>query len=119
MRHHRRKVTEEMYTSIPTLIEQGVTKKQIAERFGITPGSLQVMCSNRSISLRPISLNPPTTERARREVRLTLEDDVLLSLRRATRHTGRPSTIQLIGDLLGAIASDNLYSAVLDEEVAA
>jgi hypothetical protein len=115
---HQRKVTEEMFASIPALVEQGLRKAEIAERFGCTPGTLAVLCSHRGISLRPVLLNPPTSERVRREVRLTLEDDVLLSLRRAMRCTGRPSTAKLVADLLGAIASDNLYSAVLDEVVA-
>ena len=40
--------TEEMYNNIPQLLADGVTKTEIALRFGTTPNSLQVQCSRRN-----------------------------------------------------------------------
>jgi hypothetical protein len=49
---------------------------------------------------------------------LPLSDDVLKSLREATRAMGKRSTARLVSDLLERIVSDDLYKAVLDEEMA-
>jgi len=45
-------LTTEMYAEIPTLIERGLTKVDIAQRFGVKLGTLAVQCSRRGISLR-------------------------------------------------------------------
>ena len=44
---------------------------------------------------------------------LPLTDDVLKSLRDATRVMGKDNTARLVSDLLEKIASDGLYKAVL------
>ena len=49
---------------------------------------------------------------------MPLGDDVMKSLREATRAMGKDSTPRLVSDLLEKIASDGLYKAVLDEEPA-
>lgn len=41
-----------MFATVPALIARGLTKAEIAAQFGVMPSSLQVMCSQRSISLR-------------------------------------------------------------------
>ena len=114
-----------MYATIPGLIAQGLTHFEIAAQFGVKPNSLKVLCSQRGISLRKPRL-PCTTLRKPRLPRATLSlpdeplplgDDVLRSLREAARLMGRPPA-RLASDLLEKIASDSLYTAVLDEEPA-
>ena len=64
------RITDEMYARIPALLEQGMTKAEIAAMFGVTLGSLGVCCSRRGISLRkggPRSAGA-TTQQRRAEV---------------------------------------------------
>ena len=87
-----------MYARIPALLEQGMTKAEIAAMYGVTPGTLAVFCSQRGISLR---------KGGRRKRKLVLSDeplplsnDVLKSLREAARSLGKGSTERLVSDLL-------------------
>jgi hypothetical protein len=100
-------ITDETYAGIPALLEQGMTKTEIAAMFGVKPGTLAVLCSRRGISLR---------RGGPRKLVLPLSDDVLKSLRDAARRLGKGSTEWLVSELLGKIVSDDLYKAVLDEE---
>ena len=101
-------------SSVPSLIEQGLTKYQIADRFGITVGSLTVMCSKRRISLRKGGrLKPAGTV----TMPLPISLAAMMSLRQAAIARGG-DTQRLAIDLLERIATDNLYTAVLDEEAA-
>jgi hypothetical protein len=101
------RITDETYAGIPALLEQGMTKTEIAAMFGVKLSTLVVLCSRRGISLRK---NGP------RKLVLPLSDDLLKSLRKATRSFGRGSVERLVSDLLEKIANDDLYNAVLDEE---
>ena len=101
------RITDEMYARIPALLEQGMTKAEIAAMFGVTLGTLVVFCSQRGISLR---------KGGPRTLVLPLSDDVLKSLRKAARSLGKGSAERLVSDLLEKIVSDDLYKAVLDEE---
>ena len=96
-----------MYARIPALLEQGMTKAEIAAMLGVTLGSLGVCCSRRGISLR---------KGGPRALVLPLSDDVLKSLRDAARRLGKGSAEWLASELLRKIVSDDLYMAVLDEE---
>src|SRR2546423_15464327 len=51
------KFTAEVIESIKKLVAQGVNRHEIANRLGVTVGSLQVTCSRLGISLRRISLS--------------------------------------------------------------
>ena len=102
-------ITDEAYAGIPALLEQGMTKAEIAAVLGVKPGSLAVCCSRRGISLRKGGPRP-------RKLVLSLSEDVLKSLRGAARRLGKGSTERLASELLGKIVSDDLYKAVLDEE---
>ena len=112
-------LTPEMYAEIPALIEQGRTKVEIAERFGVTSSTLAVQCSRRGISLsknggprgRRCNLTLP-------EAPLDLSDTVMIALRHKARSMGT-DVAQLARDLLETIVLDDLYAAVLDLEVAA
>ena len=100
-------ITDETYAGIPALLEQGMTKAEIAAMFGVKLGTLAVCCSRRGISLR---------KGGPRKLVLPLSDDVLKSLRNAARTLGKGSTEWLASELLEKIVSDDLYKAVLDEE---
>jgi hypothetical protein len=100
-------ITDETYAGIPALLEQGITKTEIANMFGVKLSTLAVLCSRRGISLR---------KGGPRKLVLPLSDDVLNSLRDAARRLGKGSTEWLVSELLRKIVSDDLYKAVLDEE---
>ena len=46
-------LTDEKFASIPAMIEQGISKAEIAAMCGVTKSTLQVQCSRRGVSLRP------------------------------------------------------------------
>ena len=106
------RITDDMFARIPTLLLEGTTKAEIAAMYGVTSGSLAVLCSRRGISLRK---GGPRSKRT--NLTLPLSDGVLKSLSEATQAMGKDSTARLVSDLLEKIASDGLYKAVLDEEV--
>jgi len=114
----RPRITDEMYARIPALLEQGMTKTEIAAMCGVKLGTLKVFCSQRGISLRKGGPLPPRTKLVLPDEPLPLSDSVLKSLREAARSMGKGSTAQLASDLLERIVSDDLYKAVLDEETA-
>jgi hypothetical protein len=107
-----------MFTRIPALLLEGTTKAEIAAMYGVTLGTLVVLCSQRGISLRKGGSLPKRTNLTLPDEPLPLSDGVLKSLRQATRAMGKDSTARLVSDLLEKIASDGLYKAVLDEEAA-
>jgi hypothetical protein len=109
------RITDDMFARIPRLLLEGTTKAEIAAMYGVTLGTLTVLCSRRSISLRKGGSLPRRTNLALPDQPLPLSDGVLESLRETTRAMGRDSTAQLVSDLLEKIASDGLYKAVLDE----
>ena len=108
-------ITDDMFARIPTLLLEGTTKAEIATMYGVTLGTLTVLCSRRGISLRKGGSLPRRTNLALQDQPLPLSDGVLKSLRETTRAMGKDSTAQLVSDLLEKIASDGLYKAVLDE----
>jgi hypothetical protein len=56
-RGRRVKFTPEVIENIKKLVAQGINRHEIANRLGVTVGSLQVTCSRLGISLRRISLS--------------------------------------------------------------
>ena len=112
------RITDEMFARIPALLLEGTTKAEIAAMYGVTLGTLVVLCSRRGISLRKGGSLPKRTNLTLPDQPLPLSDGVLKSLREATRAMGKDSTARLVSDLLEKIVSDGLYKAVLDEEAA-
>ena len=112
------RITDDMFARIPALLLEGTTKAEIAAMYGVTLGTLVVLCSQRGISLRKGGPRPKRTNLTLPDEPLPLSDGVLISLREATRAMGKDSTARLVSDLLEKIASDGLYKAVLDEEAA-
>jgi hypothetical protein len=112
----RPRITDDMFARIPALLLEGRTKDEIAAVCGVTPGTLQVMCSRRGISLRKGGLT--RTNLTLLDEPRPLSDGVLKSLHEAARAMGKDSAVRLVSDLLEKIASDGLYKAVLGEEAA-
>ena len=110
-------LTAEMYAEIPALIEQGFTKIDIAQRFGVKLAPEPVL-NNRLISY---PLGPGSLGRKRTltlpEAPLDLSDATMTALRKKARSMGT-CEVRLARDLMETIVADDLYSAVLDLEVA-
>jgi hypothetical protein len=85
---------------ILTLIDRGLSDQEIANRLGCTVGTLRVRCSQLKISLK-------------RAGKVILPRAILDQLRHRATMMG-VSTTALAADLLGEIARDDLYNAVLD-----
>jgi hypothetical protein len=58
----RVKFTPQVIESIRKLVAQGINRHEIANRLGVTVGSLQVTCSRLGISLRTNGLGPHTAD---------------------------------------------------------
>ena len=112
------RITDDMFARIPALLLEGTTKAEIAAMYGVTLGTLVVLCSQRGISLRKGGSLPKRTNLTLPDEPLPLSDGVLISLREAARAMGKDSTARLVSDLLEKIVNDGLYKAVLDEEAA-
>ena len=110
-----RRLTEEMYDGIPTLLEQGMDKHGIAMLYGVTVNTLAVQCSRRGITLR--KGGSTLGHRSLLEAPLDLSNTVIVALRKKAMSMGT-SEVRLARDLLETIIADDLYSAVLDLEVA-
>jgi hypothetical protein len=109
-----KKLTDEMYASIPALIAEGKRKQEIADQFGVKASTLQVMCCRKGISLRPGGKRKPLITMSLPSP-LPLSDKTLRALRDAALAMGTDE-VSLAGRLLEMIAKDNLYNAVLDTE---
>ena len=83
----RSRITDDMFARIPALLLEGMTKAEIAAMYGVTPGTLVVLCSQRGISLRRGGTLPQRTKQPKRtnltlpDEPLPLSDGVLKSLR--------------------------------------
>jgi len=111
-------LTQEKYDSIPALLERGMDRSEIAALFGVTPASLQVLCSNRCASLRRGGRHTPRRNLSVADEVLDLKQNTLVALREKAR-TMRVNEVKLVTDLLETIVTDDLYGAVLDLEKAA
>ena len=111
-------LTQEKYDSVPALLQQGLDHNEIAALFGVTPASLQVLCSNRGISLRRGGARQPRRYLSLLEAPLNLNKATLVALRAKARAMG-VNEVKLVNDLLETIVTDDLYGAVLDLEEAA
>jgi hypothetical protein len=109
-------ITQQKYDAIPQLVADGVPKLEIAQRYGMTLGSLIVQCSRRGISLSRHGRGKlPARTLSLPDAPLDLEQPVLAKLRAKARTMGTDE-VGLIKYLLRTIVEDNLYEAVLDLE---
>jgi hypothetical protein len=106
--------TDEKLAEIPALLEQGLTRAQIAEQFGGKVNSLQVVCSKKGISLWRQDRSRKPVELPDVELTISLKDQTLERLRQRAEVNGLTKS-ELASRLLNLIASENLFDAVLDE----
>lgn len=103
--------TEAVLAKIPLWIIDGWTLDRIAEHIGTSQGSLLATCSRLGISLK--GAKQPKGKRAMDELVLRLPKQ--LSEKLETRALDLSiSTEHLVIVLLGQIASDDLFDAILD-----
>ena len=93
---------------IPILIDEGLSDVEIARRMGWTVGTLRARCSQLKISLRRKTLN---------RGQIVLPQRILNELQHRAAMMGITSSA-LAAELLGVIARDALYNAVLDTDEA-
>jgi hypothetical protein len=86
------RITDDMFARIPALLLEGTTKAEIAAMYGVTLGTLVVLCSQRGISLRKGGPRPKRTSLTLPDEPLPLSDGVLKSLREATLAMGNHGT---------------------------
>ena len=110
----RLKITPEMYATIPAMVEAGMTREEIAVKFGVKPESLAVMCSKARISLRRGGrLLPREASEVPKRCVVTLSERAGEGIREKAKAMGI-SDLKLAKNLLEVIVNDNLYDAVLD-----
>ena len=101
----KRIMTEAMYEKIPTLLNEGLTKHDIALQYGVTLNSLITLCAQRGISLRKGGCSNCYDFRPKGHTLKSFKDTAIsLGMTEST----------LVNKLLETIAKDNLYNAVLD-----
>ena len=95
IRGRRIKFTPQAIEKIKELVAEGISRDEIANRLGVTVGSLQVTCSRLGISLRRIILS------------------------NGSRHTAdvRLSIAALIGRVLVAVIDKDMIRKILPDEV--
>jgi hypothetical protein len=111
------RLNDDAYAEIPLLIEQGMTRDQIAARYGVKTSTLQVQCSRRNVSLRKGGPYLPRRALVLPEGKIGLTARAAEALREVARAMGTDE-VRLATDLLETIIKDNLYNAVLDLEAA-
>jgi hypothetical protein len=101
-----------VFSQINELIAQGLKAPEIAELIGCKVGSLRVKCSQQGISLRR---DADRQSDIRRRLVVRLSEGVALNLQRQAKKRGM-SQAELALALLDAIARDDLYNAVIDND---
>lgn len=106
--------TDDVLADIPKWVAARVGTEAIAEKLGVTVGSLKVACSNAGISLDPDNYIPTG-------VRIDFQLDYRLGLTHMSRLSLRTQAQklhmterELISLLLYFITKDNMYEAILD-----
>jgi hypothetical protein len=107
--------TLQVFNEISKLVAQGLSAAEIADRIGCTLNSLRVKCSQQGICLRRQS---KLASEGRPQGRLTvkLSGDTAVRLQQQAEKQGI-SGPRFAAALLEAIVRDNLYDAVIDQDV--
>ena len=113
-RRRNRIYTDEALAQIPALLEQGLSREQIAEQIGGKVSSLQVVCSRKGISLSRRDRRRRPTIEPDADLTLQVKAQTMARLQQRAEATGTSET-KLASRLLDLIAKEDLYDAVLDE----
>jgi hypothetical protein len=106
--------TPEVFSKISNLVAQGFGAAEIADKVGCKLSSLRVKCSQQGIRLRQSKTGSESKPRERLTVRLF--GDIALRLEQQAQKRGKAGT-EFAAALLEAIVRDNLYEAVIDQDV--
>jgi predicted HicB family RNase H-like nuclease len=107
--------TPQVFVKILNLVDQGFSAAEIAEKVGCTLNSLRVKCSQQGICLRRrAKFGPGITRPERLTVRIS--GNVAVRLEQQAGKQGISGT-KFAANLLEAIVRDNLYDAVIDQDV--
>ena len=103
-------------SQIATLVDQGVSPADIADRIGCKLSTLRVRCSQHGISLRrSVELSGELNNERRARLVIQLSSATLVGLHRQAQQDGI-SGARLAAALLEAVVRDELYEAVIDHE---
>jgi transposase-like protein len=83
-----KKLTAEIFGLIPALVEQGKSKAEIAETYGVKVSTLQVQCCRQGVSLRKGGPRPPRVTLSL-PTPLTLTSRTLSALSTAAKARGK------------------------------
>jgi len=110
----RKIFTPEVITEISNLVARGFSAAEIADTIGCTLSSLRVTCSRHGISLR----RSKSAAERRLQGRLAVElfGDTAALLQREAEKRGI-SSAKFAASLLETIVRDNLYDAVIDQDI--
>jgi hypothetical protein len=123
MNSHRRVFTSQKLALMQQMACQGCSAPEIAKAIGSTPSSVRVMCSRHKIRLkRGRGLAVGQIEQLTEHVSLAPEHMVVaympaplyVEFNRKAAHLDKPVSI-LASMLLNAIATSDIYKAVLDD----
>ena len=113
----RRVFTPAVIKAIREMASQGKSASEIATTIGSTPASVRVKCCQLKIQLsrrgRP-SLVPSFSSHTESKLVVYLRPDGYAALKQRAAQM-RKSPVELAGMLLEAIASANIFEAVLDD----
>jgi transposase-like protein len=109
------KFSPAVLSQIASLVQQGMSPAEIAERIGCKVSSLRVRCSQHGISLRRRNGSLASTTKPKCHVRLTilLLEATAEALQRRGKKIGISRT-RFAATLIEHIVQDDLYAAVLD-----
>jgi hypothetical protein len=107
--------TPQVFSEIRNLVAQGWSAAEIAERIGCTLNSLRVKCSQQGICLRRQS-KLASTEGPNGQLTIKLSGNTAVLLQQQAGKQGISGT-RFATVLLEAIVRDNLYDAVIDQEI--
>jgi hypothetical protein len=106
--------TPQVFSEISNLVAQGFSAAEIADKVGCKLASLRVKCSQQGIRLR--QPKPGSESKPRERLTVRLFGDIALRLEQQAEKQGKSST-EFAAVLLEAIVRDNLYEAVIDQDV--
>lgn len=107
--------SEVIFEQIESLVSEGKSAKEIADKIGCKLGTLRVRCSQHRISLRRTIGMTGSRGNWPRKLVISINEETSLDLAlRAAKHG--MSRAKLAAALLETIVHDDLYSAVIDND---
>jgi hypothetical protein len=102
---------------IESLVVQGFRAAEIAEKIGCKLGTVRVKCSQNGVRLRCRKASPAASKgHFPRRLKISLSQDVAADFQRQADKMGM-SKADLAAAILDAIARDNLYDAVMGQNI--